>query len=345
MTPEGAQDVVLESVPCVVCGEERFTVLFEGCPDRLHATNVTVNVVACASCGLVQTNPRPDRESLSAVYPPEYISWVASKPSRAQLLRSKIGASVYALSLVPYAIRYGIRRRVPRPPYPGAAALDVGSATGVFLRRLRSAGWEVWGIEPGTDAAQASISGLGLDPDRVRTMTVEEVEFPPATFDLITMSHVLEHLPDPLAVLREVGSWLKPAGLLKLWCPNYDSLERRIFGRYWLGLDLPRHLYHFTPKTLTSLLGAAGLHPLEIVPEPQTATLTGSVTFVFRAIRGRSGSHQHSGLLHYLLMPIGSLALAAGSGGSMAITCGRASLDRRDQPRTPADPRVNRVPE
>jgi SAM-dependent methyltransferase len=311
----------------------------------MHGTAVTVNVVGCTSCGLAQTNPRPDRKTISAVYPREYISWIACAPSRGQALRQGIWASFYALTLIPYALRYGVQRRVPRPPHPGAAALDVGSATGGFLRRLRDAEWDVWGVEPGVEAAQASITSLGLDRERISMMTVEEADFAPETFDLITMSHVLEHSHDPVAALQKVGRWLKPSGRLKLWCPNYASLERRIFGRYWLGLDLPRHLYHFTPRTLTSLVRAAGLLPLEIVPEPQTATLTGSVTLVFRAIRGRSGSYDHPRLLHYLLMPVGSLALAAGGGGSMAITCGRASVDRREQPIIPADPRPNRVPQ
>jgi len=230
-------------------------------------------------------------------------------------------ASFYALNLIPYAIRYGVRRRVPPPPYLGAAALDIGSATGVFLRRLRDTGWDVWGIEPGIDAARASIAWLGLDRDRIQVISVEEADFDPDAFDLITMSHVLEHLHDPVAVLRKVGTWLKPTGYLKLWCPNYNSLERPVFGRYCFGLDLPRHLYHFTPITLKSLVQAAGFQPLEIVPEPQTASLTGSVSLVANALARRYKPYNQPRLLHYALMPIGSIALAAGIGGSMEILC------------------------
>jgi 2-polyprenyl-3-methyl-5-hydroxy-6-metoxy-1,4-benzoquinol methylase len=182
----------------------------------------------------------------------------------------------------------------------------------------------VWGVEPSDEAARASISSLGLDPDRVHVATLEEAQFPLESFDLITMSHVLEHLHDPLAALERVGSWLKPTGCLKIWCPNYDSQERRIFGRNWFALDVPRHLYHFTPATVTELIRAAALVPLEIVPEPQTVTLTKSVSLTFDAARGRRSSSDYSRFLHYLLMPLGSLALAAGSGGSMAITCRRS---------------------
>ena len=264
---------------------------------------------------------------MSAIYPREYVSWAGNQPSGAQRLRHATWASVYAASLIPYAIRYGVQRRIPHPPHPGATALDIGSATGVFLGRLRDKGWEVWGVEPGVEAGQASIALLGLDPDRVRLTTLEEADFPSETFDLVTMSHVLEHLHDPLAALKKVNTWLKPTGRLKLWCPNYDSLERRIFGRYWLGLDVPRHLYHFTPASLAALLATAGFVPLKVVPEPQTATLTGSVVLAFDALRGRRGSPGAARLLHYLLMPVGSLALAAGSGGSIAVASALARSD------------------
>ena len=85
-----------------------------------------------------------------------------------------------------------------------------------------------------------------------------DAPFAPGSFDLVTAFHVLEHLPDPLGVLRRMLGWLAPGGSAVIEVPNVAGAGARLFGRYWSGLDMPRHLVHFTPATLTALAERAG---------------------------------------------------------------------------------------
>jgi SAM-dependent methyltransferase len=84
------------------------------------------------------------------------------------------------------------------------------------------------------------------------------VTLPEASVDVITAFHVLEHLPDPLAALRNMLRWLAPGGLAIVEVPNADGVCSAVFGRYWSGLDFPRHLVHFTPRTMAAMVERAG---------------------------------------------------------------------------------------
>jgi SAM-dependent methyltransferase len=103
--------------------------------------------------------------------------------------------------------------------------------------------------------------GLGLP---VLTGTLERVAFPDDEFDLVIMWHVLEHIHTPGAMLREVSRILKPGGTLLVAVPNFDSLEAGFSGPGWFHLDVPRHLTHFTPRTLRSVLDQAGLQVFDV---------------------------------------------------------------------------------
>ena len=81
------------------------------------------------------------------------------------------------------------------------------------------------------------------------------------------MDHVVEHLSQPDEVMSAIAGWLKPGGALFVTCPNFGSIERRWFGRYWPGLDVPRHLFHFTPETLRALAAKTGLELTGIRPQ------------------------------------------------------------------------------
>jgi SAM-dependent methyltransferase len=139
--------------------------------------------------------------------------------------------------------------------------LDVGCATGDLLLAIRSRGNpHVTGVE--TSAAAVAVA-------RERGLNVVQGEltdagFPVGAFDTVLASHTLEHVPDPLAFMREVRRVLVPDGVVILWLPNADAVEARLFGRYWMGYDAPRHLSTFTVGTLGSLLSASGFRIEEV---------------------------------------------------------------------------------
>jgi SAM-dependent methyltransferase len=96
------------------------------------------------------------------------------------------------------------------------------------------------------------------------TSSIEDCSWPEGSFDVIIMSMVLEHLSDPLSILRRVNRLLKPGGRLLLSVPNINGIEARLFGSYAYTLQVPTHLAHFTPKTLSRMLSEAGFDDLEV---------------------------------------------------------------------------------
>ncbi|MFN3705027.1 MAG: class I SAM-dependent methyltransferase, partial [Thermoflexales bacterium] len=114
--------------------------------------------------------------------------------------------------------------------------------------------WDLLWLEPSSPAAEAA-RRLGL---RVITGTLEETDFSARCFDAVTLWDVIEHLHDPAGALRRIARILKPDGILVIRTPNFDSWEARLFGRYWAGLEPPRHLFVFTPRTLGAMLAQAG---------------------------------------------------------------------------------------
>ena len=133
---------------------------------------------------------------------------------------------------------------------PDNLLIDVGCGRGDFLARLKSLGWNVLGIEP--DPVSSSITrARGID---VFNGTLNGARLADNTADEIGVNHVIEHVHDPLSLLQECHRVLRPGGRLALYMPNIDSLGHRFFGRNWAGLDPPRHLFHFSPRSIGELL-------------------------------------------------------------------------------------------
>ena len=138
---------------------------------------------------------------------------------------------------------------------PIGRLLDVGSGRGRFLGAAKAVGWAVVGIELEPGMAEATSRRFGVE------VVVGDAISPSVrgSFDVITMWHVLEHLPDPRAALDRAAGLLRPGGTLIVSVPNNDSLQARLGGDAWLHLDIPRHIYHFNPGSLSRLVEHAGL--------------------------------------------------------------------------------------
>jgi SAM-dependent methyltransferase len=267
-------------------------------------------VVRCAICGLVYLCPRPASSALHAFYPDAYYPLEATPPAQARAVAAGLFRRVQAWV-------QGQGRGTVR-------LLDVGCGTGVFLDLAQQAGWHVRGIEPGVAACAYARARFGLE---VHCATLESAPLPPESFDVVTMWHVLEHLPHPLGGLRRVHQALASGGLLLIGVPNFASLEARLFGRRWYSLDAPRHLYHFTPATLSAIVSAAGLRPVRLVHSSGTAGLVysvmGDLTGLSLRLRGRPLAERTYtrlvALLDRVVRPLCALAAAAGRGGALEL--------------------------
>jgi len=128
--------------------------------------------------------------------------------------------------------------------------LDIGSGTGAFLHYMKTGGWEVTGLEP-DDTARQNAKQLYS----VEALPIEQLfSLPEQAFDAITMWHVLEHVHDLHKYLEQLRKLVKPGGAIIIAVPNYTSLDAGYYKEFWAAYDVPRHLYHFSPASMESLL-------------------------------------------------------------------------------------------
>jgi 2-polyprenyl-3-methyl-5-hydroxy-6-metoxy-1,4-benzoquinol methylase len=141
----------------------------------------------------------------------------------------------------------------------GGALLDVGAAGGAFVLEAGAAGFTARGVEPSPEFARHARETLGVD---VADGRLEDAELDPGSLDVITLWHVLEHIPDPVAALRECATALRRDGVLVLEVPNLDSAVFAMMGTAWTHLDPDVHVSQFTSSTLADALARADLRPL-----------------------------------------------------------------------------------
>ncbi len=151
------------------------------------------------------------------------------------------------------------------PSVPGGRLLDVGCGSGEWLSAMREKGWRVAGTDFDENAVKTARQ-KGVD---VVCGDLAQQNFPADHFDAVTLSHVIEHVPDPLATMVECFRILKPGGKLVLLTPNTASLSHKFFKQDWRGLEPPRHLHVFSFKSMRRALGRAGFG--EIVIRPHVA--------------------------------------------------------------------------
>lgn len=235
-------------------------------------------VVECPSCRLCRTDPWPDDPA--AWYPDEYPQHggegesVTARASRAALARAGASGARTARLLgvaIPEAETGG-------PMRPGMKVLDVGAGTGGAVMAFREAGHEAWGVEPSARAVKVArgrgnrwVLNGSLDA------VLHEGGLPDGPWDVIRLSQVLEHVPDPLATLGGIRALMAPGGRLIVGVPNIRSLARRLTGGAWDGLELPRHLVHYDRDSLTWVLSLAGFRVASMRTTPLMGVLPGSL--------------------------------------------------------------------
>ena len=239
----------VEDVDCPVCrSEDRQLALV--LKDRFHLdTSVAYTLVRCKGCGHEYLNPRPIERISARFYADEsYCPFVSSHESRTFLDWS------YAV-LRAWNLRW--KRRYVERQHPGRGnVLDFGCGTGEFLAELKSHGWTEYGIERDIGAAAFARDTLALN---VTCGTLRELAPRAGPFDVITLWHVLEHTYDPHAVIERLAESLAPGGCLILAVPNAAGLDAARYEASWVAYDVPRHVQHFTPRSLLALCREHGL--------------------------------------------------------------------------------------
>ena len=167
------------------------------------------------------------------------------------------GASVSAsVSAAAFSLFRLLRKQRVNKYKKTGRILDVGCGDGSFLSLMRKSGWDVAGVE-------TSESGIKRC-EREKINISGDIDFPEEYFDFITLWHSLEHIENPLETLKKLHGVLSKQGILLISVPNIECMEYVLFKRFWFHLDLPRHLYHFSPETLKKLIKKAGFKTIEI---------------------------------------------------------------------------------
>lgn len=227
--------------PCPVCGHigarEWLTA-----PDRFHGRHIPYTLVRCTACSLVWLGDPPEPSEMHLHYTEAY-----------DRLISTAGADSHH--------RWGFRKEALAKLKTSGVLLDLGCSSGSFLTFFRSESWKLYGIEMSEAAAQKAEERSGA---QVFVGSILDAPFHSESFDVITCFDVLEHLYEPRRVMAKVAEWLNPGGIFYILVPNINAAEARIFGRYWHGLELPRHLFHYSPASLTFLAESAGLSQVSL---------------------------------------------------------------------------------
>ncbi|MEZ4757649.1 MAG: methyltransferase domain-containing protein [Flavobacteriales bacterium] len=237
-----------ETLPhCPIC---RSTTFRPGVTIKDHSiTQESFQVVACSSCGFTFTNPRPLANELDRYYASDdYISH--SNRSR--------GLKEHLYQLARRRAIRGKHNLIARY-HPNGRVLDIGCGTGQFLAYLASRGYLVQGVEPSTTAREQAIREHALAVVPAITGIIAQ-----ENFQVATLWHVLEHVPDLRATFKRLYALLAKGGLLVIAVPDRESWDATHYGTDWAAWDVPRHLSHFRRDDLKTLLREHGFELLEI---------------------------------------------------------------------------------
>jgi len=227
----------MEYVNCNLCRSKEKHLIFE-LKNKYTPIGERLNIVKCNNCGLVYLNSRHHLEEIKKYYPQEYfprlnIKRVDERDKNRLDIKCK-----NRLKEILYLKKSG-------------KVLDIGCGDGYFLNYLKQNGWQVNGIEISEFAARKIKEKYDID---IFCGELSQAGYPDEYFDVVSLFEVLEHLPDPAEALLEVQRIIKKTGLLIMTVPNFDSLQRLLFGKYWHIIDPPRHLFYFSRTTIDTIL-------------------------------------------------------------------------------------------
>lgn len=265
---------------CPVCGAPERELMHRDLVDNaFRAARGTWTLYRCGQCNVAYLDPRPDEHSIGDAYKTYYthtvehatrlatseLSWIKALQRRLAngYLNHRYGTS--RLPASPFGFRVvslfpskrqtlDVEFRYLPKPLPAQKMLDIGCGNGAFLSLAKEAGWQVAGIDFDPKAVATAIQ-RGFD---VRLASIESFDGISDAFDAITLNHVIEHVHDPVKFLHACHRLLKPGGQLWVETPNIESLGHQNYGRYWRGLEPPRHLVLFDGNALRSTLVRAG---------------------------------------------------------------------------------------
>jgi len=241
------------SIPfCPVCGNDNPSFVLKTIDYTVSQEEFSI--YQCENCSVRFTDNIPSLSQIGKYYESEqYISHTNSNKG----LFNKLYQLVRNYSLVSkreLVYKYSNRK--------SGIILDYGCGTGSFLNEMKLNGWDIKGVEPDAGAAQKAtlLNGVEIGNSSSLNSLVHE------SVDVITLWHVLEHVHDLHPTLNTLKSILKSNGVMFVAVPNYESFDAAYYKQFWAAYDVPRHLYHFSKKSMDNLTEANGLQIVKVLP-------------------------------------------------------------------------------
>ncbi|MFC7774869.1 class I SAM-dependent methyltransferase [Flavobacterium sp. GCM10027622] len=199
---------------------------------------------------LLKTHPQPELENLGKYYESEdYISHTDAKRSLFEKMYHWV--KIYSLNKKVSLLNSLHHEK--------GSLLDIGAGTGDFLVTAKANGWQITGIEPNENAKKLAVSkGVSFEN------SIESIEN--QQFDVITMWHVLEHVPNVEHQIQQLKRLLKPNGTIIIAVPNFKSYDATYYGEFWAAYDVPRHLWHFSKTSIEKLFAKENLKLVKVLP-------------------------------------------------------------------------------
>lgn len=208
----------------------------------------------CSNCTLRFTWPVPDEKAIAPYYQSDtYISH--SDSGKGLINKFYKGARNYTLKWKLQLVKSVARLQTGK-------LLDIGAGTGAFVNTMAKAGWNCTGLEPDAGARKVAKKNYGITPQASENLFT----LPEQSFDVITMWHVLEHVHRLHEYIEQIKFLLKPGGIALIAVPNYTSKDAEHYGPFWAAYDVPRHLYHFSPQAMRTLVEMHGMEVRETKP-------------------------------------------------------------------------------
>jgi 2-polyprenyl-3-methyl-5-hydroxy-6-metoxy-1,4-benzoquinol methylase len=250
---------------CYLCGTAG-TLLYENLNDRLFGAPGSWNFKQCpnSSCGLIWMDPMPVESDVGKAYENYYTH--APHPEGAEqsgIARAKAALTWVYESAWRFTPVYAERRELELmylDGVPPGRVLEIGCGGGEGLAKLRARGWQVQGQDVDENAADHARKTHGVP---VYCGLLDQAGFPDHEFDAVVMNHVIEHVHDPISLLKESKRVLKPGGYLVSVTPNTKGWGHARFGSNWIGIDRPRHLFLFSRNTLEQMARTCGFQEVE----------------------------------------------------------------------------------
>jgi 2-polyprenyl-3-methyl-5-hydroxy-6-metoxy-1,4-benzoquinol methylase len=269
---------VFHATHCYLCGDEG-RILYHDLSDRLFGVSGKWGYNKCTNpqCGLIWLNPMPTKEDLGKAYTRYYTHRTITEPDTfVRRLRHEIRKG-YIASKFGYTegvswwhrlcgwlayLHPGQREEMDSsvmylPSSKGKMLLEIGFGSGKVLNEMSKLGWDVQGVDFDDENVRQVRTQYGL---AVHSGLLEEIKYPDDYFDAIFLSHVIEHVHDPISLIKECERILKEQGMIVLLTPNAESLSHIYFKSHYLGNDVPRHLSLFSKKTINELARRSDVH-------------------------------------------------------------------------------------